>query len=199
MYRKISKHHFIHSFTHSFFLFIDTKSWTALLPSFEFMNFVVALIVWSSRYPSVFWSTSKSFSLVFSIQMIANAIDLLLVFAGVSVVYKLQIVGQKLPLQVSWRVLCIFENFEIFFMLILLCTIPHTDSAIVVEWNRIVAFVYFINTFDNCIIVNTVFVWAWTFIITCSGSSYDFNENWWYLGLFCTLCIALFYFSIGCC
>lgn len=65
------------------------------------MNFVVALIVWSSRYPSVFWSTSKSFSLVFSIQMIANAIDLLLVFAGVSVVYKLQIVGQKLPLQVS--------------------------------------------------------------------------------------------------
>lgn len=109
LHRHISS---LYSFTHfplsgAFFFFLisrrllDTKSWTALFPSFEFMNFVVALIVWSSRYPSVFWSTSKSFSLVFSIQMIANAVDLLLVFAGVSVIYKLQIVGQKLPLQVS--------------------------------------------------------------------------------------------------
>lgn len=81
--------------------FSDTKSWQAMFPSFEFMNFVFALIVWSSRYPSVYWQTSKAFSLIFSIQMIANAIDLLLVFAGVSVIYKLQVVGQKLPLQVS--------------------------------------------------------------------------------------------------
>lgn len=80
----------------------DMNSWTAMLPSFEFMNFVFALIVWSSRYPSVYWSTSKAFALIFSIQMIVNAIDLLLVFAGVSVIYKLQIVGQKLPLQVSF-------------------------------------------------------------------------------------------------
>lgn len=36
--------------------------------------------------------------------MIVNAIDLLLVFAGVSVIYKLQIVGQKLPLQVSFPI-----------------------------------------------------------------------------------------------
>lgn len=86
---------------HIFKLFhLDLKTWTAILPSLEFMNFIVALIVWSSRYPSVFWSTSKSFAFIFSIQMIANAIDLLLVFAGVTVIYKLQIVGQKLPLQV---------------------------------------------------------------------------------------------------
>lgn len=74
----------------------------AALPSFEFMNFVFALVVWSSRYPSVYWNTSKAFSLIFSIQMIVNAIDLLLVFSGVSVIYKLQVVGQKLPLQVSF-------------------------------------------------------------------------------------------------
>lgn len=73
----------------------------AFLPSFEFINLVVALVIWSSRYPSVFWSTSKTFSIIFSVQMIANAVDMLLVFAGVSVLYKLQIVGQKLPLQVS--------------------------------------------------------------------------------------------------
>lgn len=32
--------------------------------------------------------------------MIANGIDILLGFAGISVIYKLQIVGQQLPLQV---------------------------------------------------------------------------------------------------
>lgn len=80
----------------------DMNGWTAMLPSFEFMNFVFALIVWSSRYPSVYWNTSKAFAIIFSVQMIVNAIDLLLVFAGVSVIYKLQIVGQKLPLQVSF-------------------------------------------------------------------------------------------------
>lgn len=77
-----------------------------MLPSYEFMNFVVALIVWSSRYPSVYWNTSKAFSLIFSIQMIVNAIDSLLVYAGVSVIYKLQVVGQKLPLQVSFPMNC---------------------------------------------------------------------------------------------
>lgn len=88
-------------YTYEYFIllsFTDTKNWMATLPSFEFINFVFALIVWSSRYPSVYWNTSKAFSLIFSIQMIANAIDLLLVFAGVSVIYKLQVVGQKLPL-----------------------------------------------------------------------------------------------------
>lgn len=80
----------------------DVKNWTINMSSFEFMNFVVALIVWSSRYPSVFWATSKPFSIIFSIQMIANAFDLVLGFAGVSVLYKLKIVGQQLPLQVSF-------------------------------------------------------------------------------------------------
>lgn len=89
----------------------DMNGWTAMLPSFEFMNFVFALIVWSSRYPSVYWNTSKAFAIIFSIQMIVNAIDLLLVFAGVSVIYKLQIVGQKLPLQVSFPFSC-FSAFD---------------------------------------------------------------------------------------
>lgn len=47
--------------------------------------------------------------------MIANAADILLVFAGVSVIYKLQIVGQKLPLQVSCEHLIFyFTSFFVF-------------------------------------------------------------------------------------
>lgn len=143
-----------------------------MFPSFEFMNFVVALVVWSSRYPSVFWSTSKSFSLVFSIQMIANAIDLLLVFAGVSVIYKLQIVGQKLPLQVSETLLIIM------FAILNMYVLCFTDASTIAERNSFVTFVYFVNSVDDLIIVNIVFIWTWTFVISCSRSAYDFHENW---------------------
>lgn len=80
----------------------DAKHWTDST-SFEFLNFVAALAVWSARYPSVFWSTSKPFAAIFSIQMIANAIDIVLGYAGVSVIYKLRVVGRQLPLQVSWK------------------------------------------------------------------------------------------------
>lgn len=79
---------------------VDVKKWTNST-SFEFLNFIVALIVWSSRYPSVFWATSKPFSIIFSIQMIANSIDILLGYAGISVMYKLSVVGRQLPLQVG--------------------------------------------------------------------------------------------------
>lgn len=70
------------------------------MPSLEFLNFVFALLVWSARYPSVFWGTSKSFATIFSLQMLTNSIDILLGYAGLSVIYKLQIVGMQLPLQV---------------------------------------------------------------------------------------------------
>lgn len=111
---------------------LDLKNWAAILPSFEFLNFAVALIVWSARYPSVFWSTSKSFSIIFSIQMIANAVDILLVFAGVSVVYKLQIVGQKLPLQVSCEHL-IFYFTSIF---LFVCTLFDIGSINLMQFDK---------------------------------------------------------------
>lgn len=78
---------------------MDMNTWTRL-PSLEFLNLIISLMVWSVRYPAVFWGTSKAFSMVFSLQMIINAIDILLGFAGASVLYKLQIVGSPLPLQV---------------------------------------------------------------------------------------------------
>uniref|UniRef100_A0A182NRV6 Protein tincar n=1 Tax=Anopheles dirus TaxID=7168 RepID=A0A182NRV6_9DIPT len=71
----------------------------ATVPSMEFINLAIALTVWAVRYPSVFWHTSKSFACLFSLQMIANGADILLSLAGASVLYKLQTLGQALPLQ----------------------------------------------------------------------------------------------------
>ncbi|KXJ73836.1 hypothetical protein RP20_CCG014908 [Aedes albopictus] len=76
----------------------NAKRWTST-PSLEFVNLAIALMAWAVRYPSVFWHTSKTFAFVFSLQMIANGIDILLSFAGASVLYKLQILGQGLPVQ----------------------------------------------------------------------------------------------------
>uniref|UniRef100_A0A182Q6E5 Protein tincar n=1 Tax=Anopheles farauti TaxID=69004 RepID=A0A182Q6E5_9DIPT len=71
----------------------------ATVPSLEFINLAIALTVWAVRYPSVFWHTSKSFACLFSLQMIANGADILLSLAGACVLYKLQTLGQALPLQ----------------------------------------------------------------------------------------------------
>uniref|UniRef100_A0A182PSK8 Protein tincar n=1 Tax=Anopheles epiroticus TaxID=199890 RepID=A0A182PSK8_9DIPT len=77
----------------------SAKSAWSTVPSMEFVNLAIALAVWAVRYPSVFWHTSKSFACLFSLQMIANGADILLSFAGASVLYKLQTLGQALPLQ----------------------------------------------------------------------------------------------------
>ncbi|XP_040173552.1 protein tincar [Anopheles arabiensis] len=77
----------------------SAKAAWGTVPSMEFVNLAIALAVWAVRYPSVFWHTSKSFACLFSLQMIANGADILLSFAGASVLYKLQTLGQALPLQ----------------------------------------------------------------------------------------------------
>lgn len=66
-------------------------------PSAEFVNLLCALLVWSVRYPAVFWNTSKSFACVFSLQMIVAALDIVLGYVGVSNLYKLQIYAEAMP------------------------------------------------------------------------------------------------------
>ncbi|XP_070063789.1 protein tincar isoform X2 [Drosophila virilis] len=66
-------------------------------PSAEFVNLLCALLVWSVRYPAVFWNTSKSFACVFSLQMIVAALDTILGYVGVSNLYKLQIYAEAMP------------------------------------------------------------------------------------------------------
>lgn len=77
----------------------DPKQWFQKSPSLEFINLALALLVWSVRYPSVFWESSKAFSMIFSLQMIANSIDILMLHVGTSILFKLQIVGQFMTVQ----------------------------------------------------------------------------------------------------
>lgn len=97
-------------------------------PSLEFINFVVAIMVWSARYPAVFWGTSKAFAIIFSFQMVTNGIEILLGFAGVSVLYKLQIVGQAMPLQAPALLL----NAVVTISLFLLSTVLIISSSLIV-------------------------------------------------------------------
>lgn len=68
--------------------------------SAEFLNYALALLVYAVRYPAVFWNTNKGFAALFSLQLLANGLQSLLAFAGVSVLYKVQVVGaaEALPL-----------------------------------------------------------------------------------------------------
>jgi hypothetical protein len=63
----------------------------------EYLNYAVALGVYSVRYPAVFWASNKALGTIFSIQLVANAAQSLLAYAGMSVLYKVQVVG---PLKV---------------------------------------------------------------------------------------------------
>ncbi|XP_063927551.1 protein tincar isoform X2 [Zophobas morio] len=68
--------------------------------SVEYMNLVIALMVYSIRYPAIFWSTNKCLGTIFSFQLLINALHTLLAYAGMSILYKVQIVGgwKTLPL-----------------------------------------------------------------------------------------------------
>lgn len=77
----------------------DPKYWFQKSPSLEFLNLALALLVWSVRYPSVFWDSSKAFTMIFSLQMIINSIDILMLHVGTSILFKLQIAGQFMTFQ----------------------------------------------------------------------------------------------------
>lgn len=56
--------------------------------SIEFLNYALALFIYSVRYPSVFWSTNKYFGILFSLQLLVNSVQCLLMHAGVCILYK---------------------------------------------------------------------------------------------------------------
>ncbi|XP_070155330.1 protein tincar isoform X1 [Polyergus mexicanus] len=63
----------------------------------EYLNYAAALGVYSVRYPAVFWSCNKALGTIFSLQLVVNSAQSLLAYAGMSVLYKVQVVG---PLKV---------------------------------------------------------------------------------------------------
>lgn len=74
-------------------------------PSAEFVNLVFALLIWCVRYPAVFWTTTKSFATIFSIQMIAVALDITFSYIGAANLYKLQVYSEAMPIQNSGLIL----------------------------------------------------------------------------------------------
>ena len=67
------------------FLEQDTP-WTPF--SAEFINYALALLVFSIRYPAVFWKTNKALAFLFSLQLVGNGIQNLMAFAAMSIMYK---------------------------------------------------------------------------------------------------------------
>ncbi|XP_076681277.1 transmembrane protein tincar isoform X4 [Andrena cerasifolii] len=63
----------------------------------EYLNYAIALGVYSVRYPAVFWSCNKALGTIFSVQLVMNSAQSLLAYVGMSVLYKVQVVG---PLKV---------------------------------------------------------------------------------------------------
>ena len=66
-------------------------TWWPVSP--EFLNYALALLVYSVRYPAVFWNTNKGFSFLFSLQLLANSFQNLLALGGISIMYKVQMLG----------------------------------------------------------------------------------------------------------
>lgn len=54
----------------------------------EYLNYAIALGVYSVRYPAVFWSCNKPLATIFSFQLIVNSAQSLLAYVGMSVLYK---------------------------------------------------------------------------------------------------------------
>lgn len=66
----------------------------------------MALGVYSVRYPAVFWSCNKVLGTLFSIQLVVNSAQSLIAYAGMSILYKIQVFGphKVLPLMRQKRV-----------------------------------------------------------------------------------------------
>ena len=58
--------------------------------SIEFLNYALALLVYSVRYPAVFWNTNKYFGVLFCLQLMINSVQCLLIHAGVCILYKVR-------------------------------------------------------------------------------------------------------------
>ncbi|KAM7284496.1 protein tincar [Ixodes scapularis] len=63
--------------------------------SAEFLNYGLALLVYSLRYPAVFWKSNKCFALLFSLYLGLCMAQRLLIYTGLAVLYKVQVAGVR--------------------------------------------------------------------------------------------------------
>ena len=98
----------------------------------EFVNYALALIVYSVRYASVFWNTNKGFSFLFSCQLLANALQHLLSLGGISVMYKVQIMGPQ----------NVLHKYEPFLLDPAICMLLYLLSCVIVTSSSAVVYMY---------------------------------------------------------
>ena len=67
---------------------VPFDGWQFSLVTPEYANWVFAMIVFAIRYATVFWSSSRLFSSIFSLQIMSVAINSMFTFCGISILYK---------------------------------------------------------------------------------------------------------------
>ncbi|KAF7490696.1 Protein tincar [Sarcoptes scabiei] len=57
--------------------------------SLEYINLIIALLMITARYPSVFWRINKSFAIMLTTQLVLNSLQSLIVFNAFEVAFKI--------------------------------------------------------------------------------------------------------------
>ena len=100
--------------------------------SLEYCNYALALVMFSIRYSAVFWDTSKHFSLVFSLTLAMQAVQYLIFFPTISIIYKIKITGAQYAI-LNYQNLLLNGNFSIILYII---------SCILIFFSSIVLYIY---------------------------------------------------------
>lgn len=69
------------------------ESFSAVVVTINYLNYVIPLFIYAIRYADVFWACHKGFALLISIQLMMNAVQYALGFIGMSLLYKLHWFG----------------------------------------------------------------------------------------------------------
>ena len=134
----------------------------------EFINYGLALVVYSVRYPAVFWNTNKAFSFLFSFQLLANSFQNLLALGGISIMYKVQMLGPQ----------NVLHKYEPFLLNTPICILLYGLSGIIVTASSCVLYMYgyqkfmaFINTErdKNNIVLREGRTSLWAYFSHCSA------------------------------
>ncbi len=106
------------------------ETWWPCSP--EFINYILALLVYSVRYAAVFWNTNKGFAFLFSLQLIANSLQNILALGGISIMYKVQMLGPQ----------NVLHKYEPFLLNTPICMLLYGLSCIIVTMSSCVLYMY---------------------------------------------------------
>ncbi|ERL89253.1 hypothetical protein D910_06626 [Dendroctonus ponderosae] len=160
--------------------------------SLEYINLIIALVIYSVRYPAIFWSANKCLGLLFSFLLFINGQHIVLSFAGISVLYKIHVADIWTYMSFSQQnSLKLYKNFDkvtpfllnaqVTFGLYMLSTLLVLASSVVMYFYGHTRFTAFINHQRD------------KKLITLQGSS---SNAWLYFTHCAAFCLLI---SIGIC